>query len=207
MDLSAWHREFGAACFTLAPTTPGKLLTALGVTATPEPVGDLVKELRDHHEYAWSMENIDAPDDQETPLIAAAALDGEWSVAVEVDGMTGYVGCARPILTSLSQSFGRACSCYYDTGNAQVLTSADGAEAVRVNTLSGRRDAVLPPEQEQALTDAGFAGGGFRTLAPRLQQMRDIERLDVALNALTGLRLADCVNAADWIAAQTHSRN
>jgi hypothetical protein len=206
MDLSAWHREFGAACFTLAPTTPRNLLTALGVTTAPEPVRDLVKELRDHHEYAWSMENIDAPGDQETPLIAAAALDGEWSVAVEVDGMTGYVGCAGPMLRSLSQSFGRAGSCYYDTGNAQVFTSTEGAGPVRVNTLSGRRDAALPPEQEQALTDAGFAGGGFRTLAPRLQQMRDIERLDVALNALTGRHLADCINAADWIAGQTHSR-
>ncbi|MFJ9582806.1 DUF6461 domain-containing protein [Streptomyces acidicola] len=206
MDLFAWHREFGAACFTLAPTTPRNLLTALGVTMAPEPVGDLVKELRDHREYAWLMENIDVPEDQETPLIAAAALDGGWSVAVEVDGMTGYVGCRSSMLQSLSRSFGRACSCYYDTGNAQVFTSAEGAGPLGVDTLSGRRHAALPTEEEQALTDAGFAGGDFHTLAPRIQQMRSIERLDVALNALTGRHLVDCINAADWIAGQTHSR-
>ncbi|MET9835979.1 hypothetical protein ABZ078_43405 [Streptomyces sp. NPDC006385] len=205
MDLSEWYRECGAAAFTLAPTSPQKLLTALGVVEY-QTVEDVLKELQEHHEYAWVQENMGAPEDRETPLLAAAAVDNDWSVAIEVDGMTGWTGCKTQILRSLSESYGIAYSCFYDSRNAQVLVSSNGMNPAYINTLSGGRRGELAPDMDRALTEAGFHGGGFRALAPHLQEMRDVERLDTAFYAVSRHHLTDCVNADGWIAGQTSSR-
>ena len=199
MDLYEWHRRFGAAAFTLAPTSPQELLTGLGVVEY-QVVDDVLKELREHHEYAWVQENTGAPEDREAPLLAAAAVDSEWSVALEVDGMTGWVGCDAQILRSVSDSYGIAYSCFYDSGNAQVFMSRDGMEPASINTLSGRRRGDLAEDTNRSLIEAGFHDGGFRSLAPHLQEMRDVERLDIAFHAVSRHRLVDCVNKGGWIA-------
>lgn len=199
MDLYEWYRRFGAAAFTLAPTSPQELLTGLGVVEY-QMVGDVLKELREHHEYAWIQENTGAPEDREAPLLAAAAVDSEWSVALEVDGMTGWVGCDTQILRSVSNSCGIAYSCFYDSGKAKVFISCDGMEPTGINTLSGNRWGALAEDVDRSLTEAGFRGGGFRSLAPHLQEMRDVERLDTAFYAISRHRLIDCVNANGWIA-------
>ncbi|MGY1454328.1 hypothetical protein [Streptomyces sp. SS8] len=199
MDPYEWYRRFGAVAFTLAPASPRGLLTGLGV-AEYQVVDDVLEELREHHEYAWIQENTGAPEVREAPLLAAAAVNSEWSVALEVDGMTGWVGCDTQILRSVSDSCGVAYNCFHDSGKAQVSISRDGMEPAGINTLSGNRWGALGEDVDRSLTEAVFRGGGFRSLAPHLQEMRDVERLDTAFYAISRHRLTDCVNANGWIA-------
>jgi hypothetical protein len=197
MDLHLLYRDFGAAAFTLAPTSPERLLALLGA-AHPQPIANPLPELHDHKEHAWSLQQSGSSD--EAPLIICHSASPTWSLALEVDGMTGWTGCAPNALHTLSAAVGAVYSAYFDQEDARVLTAADGGDLGGIDAISGRRWGPLTSYAAQRLDAAGFHDAG---ISSELSDAIYIDRLDAAFTAITGHSLDACLAGPGWIGAAT----
>lgn len=196
MDIHLLYRDFGAAAFTLAPAAPERLLTLLGA-AHPQPIDHPLRELRAHKERAWSLEQSRSGA-HAAPLIICRSASPAWSIALEVDGMAGWTGCAPNALRSVSAAVGIVYSAYFDQEDARVLTAVDGGEPGGIDAASGRRWGSLTSAAVQRLDAAGFHDGG---ISSELSHAIHIDRLDAAFTAIAGHRLDACLTGARWIGA------
>jgi hypothetical protein len=200
-ELRAVVEGCGGAGFTIAPASPDELLAALGV-AQIHPVDDMLRELLENRLYDQLVEGT-ANSGREPSMLFCRQVDSDWSFVLEIDGTTGWVGCATQLLCEVSESFGIACSAFFDPNHARIFVSEDGELPCRLDVLTGDRSRELDDSLDVALVEAGFRHGGPRVMAPHLLELVSLDRIDVALTAVTGKSLSECLTGSNWICGLT----
>ncbi|MFD7407334.1 hypothetical protein ACFV7R_32760 [Streptomyces sp. NPDC059866] len=145
LDLTSVWGEGWA--LTLAPRSPSFCLTAMGVTdAAPLPEGLAAFAQR-------------SPFAGPPVLLAAAALDDEWSIVVESEAQTGWVGTHPDVLEALATPLAPACTITSDPNKVQVLFREHGRRVGGMEALTNRRWGHFGEETRRALRGAGFPDG------------------------------------------------
>ncbi|MGW7361320.1 hypothetical protein ACWGI0_33060 [Streptomyces sp. NPDC054802] len=183
---------------TLAPVgDPVDLLATLGVES-PERLDDVAEALREHAERALVMESW-PPQGRMPPMLAASGPAGGWSVAVQVSGILGWEGCTPSRLGEMAERYGFVCSAYFDADDAKLYLAERGGLLGELDVVKGLRRGTVGGAAGERLTRAGFDLAGVPGMASELRELLSYERLGVALAAVTGYSLDDCVACEEWL--------
>ncbi|MGW7535138.1 DUF6461 domain-containing protein [Amycolatopsis sp. NPDC054798] len=184
LDLVA---EFGEAwCVTVVRERgPDEVLAKMGTT--PGSIGSAAVE--------------DVPfgvTDRE--LVLARALPGrDWTLAVELDGPTGFLGWRRELLAALSADGGAAGAAVFLPNVQEVSAAEDGRVAAVIDPLhSYRRSGADPDRFVGPMRDLGFRVDDQDDTAGAVRDLPPGALITLLLEVVTGVELDAAAFAGPW---------
>ncbi|MHC3455761.1 DUF6461 domain-containing protein [Streptomyces prasinus] len=186
MDLTELFGE--GWCVTLAPAAAMEVLERMGVTG--------VAEVPDGLERA--SERLVRGGDAGVLLLGREVAVG-WSVVVELEGTTGWVGVDSSVLSALSDGGRVAVSAYEDPNQLEVHVARDGAVVGWLDAVTGRCFGEGFGSAGKALTAVGFPLAGAEELSGDAASLGPSERAVLALRMVTGVQLTEDLFEGPWI--------
>jgi hypothetical protein len=175
-------------CVTLAPGAAAEVLEHMGVT--------VVVEVPDGLERA--TERLVRGGGAGVLLLGHEVAAG-WTMVVELEGTTGWVGMDSFVLAALSGGGRIAVSACEDPNQLTVYVAGDGTVLGWLDAVTGRRFGEDFGPAGQALTAAGFPEAGADEPSGEAAALGPSERAVLALREMTGVQLEECLFEEPWI--------
>ncbi|WP_331735686.1 DUF6461 domain-containing protein (plasmid) [Streptomyces sp. NBC_01166] len=180
---------FGEAwCVTLAPGDPSEALERMGVAA----LGVMPDGLK------RATERLVLGDDSGVLLLGCEVAAG-WTLVVELEGTTGWVGANQEVLAALSGDGRTAVSAYEDPNQLTVHMAVNGAVLGWLDAVTGRRFGEDFGSAGEALTAAGFPDTADGEPSGEAAALEPSERAALALREVTGVQLEDDHLEGPWL--------
>lgn len=186
MDLTELFGE--AWCVTLAPGGPSQALERMGVAA--------LGVMPDGLERA--TERLVQGDGSGVLLLGCEVAAG-WTLVVELEGTTGWVGTNQEVLAALSEGGRTAVSVYEDPNQLTVHIAVNGAVLGWLDAVTGRRFGEDFGPAGEALTAAGFPDTAADEPSGEAAALEPSERAALALREVTGVQLEDDHFDGPWL--------
>ncbi|MFJ8387704.1 DUF6461 domain-containing protein [Streptomyces sp. NPDC094438] len=184
-------------CVTLTRQPPVKALQHMGVdTPTRRPHG------LDQASRRLTATPERVPPGGTVMLLAHQAGPG-WTLIMELDGLTGWVGMREDVLSALSADGTGACSAMRDPNRFQILYAEAGRVLAGLDPTTGRRWGTPDDRLAHALTAAGFAADDTGEMTDELARWNSSQRTVAALHAATGVHLAAETFRDPWLGGLT----
>ncbi|PRW61937.1 DUF6461 domain-containing protein [Actinopolyspora mortivallis] len=176
-------------CVTLTRRSPTETLHMMGV----EP----------RRQRPVTVEEVTARRDRivdyEVPVtLLARSLGSVWSLVLELEGYSGWVGTAPEVLETLSSEGGLAGSAMYLPDEQEVLCARDGNVAVGVDPRTGRLWGGKAEAFRPMLNEAGLGRNGDGSWWPGLEELSMAQRAVLALETVLGIRLEQSMLEGPW---------
>ena len=180
------------------------------VTVTPLPVDDALRTMG-VEDPAPMPEGLSAASQRlatPTPgaggvlLLARPAAPG-WSLILELEGTTGWVGVDDDILGALSTDTGTACTIVRDPNKIEAWFAVHGRTVGGISTVTGRRWGPLTPRLSSALTDLGYPDDPDDEPTSDIETWTYSQAAALVLHAATGVHLPHDMTTAPWTGGQT----
>ncbi|MGC4808216.1 hypothetical protein [Micromonospora sp. DT233] len=163
------HQTLGEGwCITVAALRAEETLHRMGV-AEPRDIPDAVRLVADRL-------STRRPGDRSV-LLLAKQVTARWTMALELEATTGWVGLDHAVLSRLSAAGGAACSVMSDPNQVNATFAVDGQVNATLDLISGRVWGT-PPEPVVAT----FGAGGPRSRT----DLTFSQRAAAVLEAMTG---------------------
>ncbi|MER5609894.1 hypothetical protein AB0F93_11180 [Micromonospora tulbaghiae] len=155
-------------CVTVAPLPAEETLRRMGV-ARPRELPDAVRLV---------AERLSTPrSGDRSVLLLAKRLTPRWTIALELEATTGWVGLDHAVLSGLSAADGLACSVRSDPNQVTATFAVGGQVNATLDLITGRTWGTPP-----ASVVAVFGDGGPRSRT----DLTFSQRATVVLEAMTG---------------------
>ncbi|MFF1452066.1 DUF6461 domain-containing protein [Streptomyces sp. NPDC058274] len=188
LDLTDVLGEGG--CVTLVRRGLIEVMSAMGVEG--------VREVR-WVEVADRLGELPRAELRDLPvMMLARSLPSGWTVVVEVDGWTGWVGAQRDVLERLSEGGGAAASLWRSPNNEEVLYAEDGEILGGFDPTTGHRWGAHQDKFGPVAEALGFSLSGVEDQGEDLLPLSVGQRCACALEALTGVRLTRAMFDDPW---------
>ncbi|MFJ4966920.1 DUF6461 domain-containing protein [Streptomyces sp. NPDC088729] len=175
-------------CVTLAPGSPAEVLGALGVVSAGEVSDGLERAtVRLVNGAGGGV------------LLLGCHVAAGWSMAVELEGSTGWVGMDPAVLSALSSGGGIAVSACEDPNQLTVQLASDGAVLGWIDAVTGRRFGEDFGPLGEDLTAAGFPAPGEDEPSGAAAVLGPSQRAALAMRAATGIELDEEVFDGPWL--------
>jgi hypothetical protein len=186
-DLTA---RFGEAwCVTLAPRAVGKALEGVGVVA-PAELADGLARVTERLEVGYGSR-------ADVLLIGRQVAEG-WTLVLEVEGSTGWVGLAPGVLAGLSHDDQMAACARADPNQIDVHFAGEDGSVARLDVVTGLRIGDFGEQLAGALTTVGFPAGDAAEFSGVAAGLGFAQRALLALEAATGVGLTDEMFSGPW---------
>ncbi|MEU1122982.1 DUF6461 domain-containing protein [Streptomyces sp. NPDC005899] len=186
MDLTELFGE--AWCVTLAPGDAAGVLKRMGAAT----VGVMPNGLE------RATERLVQGGGRGVLLLGCEVAAG-WSLVVELEGTTGWVGASQDVLAALSGG-GRSAVCAYEDPNQLVVHFAvDGAVLGWLDAVTGRRFGDDFGAAGEVLTAAGFPDTAAGEPSGEAAALEPSERAVLALREMTGVQLEEDHFHGPWL--------
>jgi hypothetical protein len=180
-------------CVTLARTPPREALMFMGVD-TPSSLPNGLEEVTDR----LTARRWDQPREPDVLLLARQAAP-KWTLVLELEGTTGWIGMDHEVLALLSTELGKACSIMSDPNRQVVLFAEDGQVRVGLDPLTARRWGTPSTQLAEALTSIGFPEDDDGEMADALARRTSSQRAVLAAQAATGVQLTTETFNNPWL--------
>ncbi|MGW0929036.1 DUF6461 domain-containing protein [Streptomyces sp. NPDC002644] len=185
MDLTELFGE--GWCVTLAAGSAAEVLGVMGVVG-PGPVAGGLDEATER------LVNGTGPG----VLLVARQVASGWTVVVELEGSTGWVGMDPGVLGALSSGGRTAVSACEDPDEITVQVAHDGRLLGGVDAVSGRRSGEDLGAAGRALTAVGFPPPGVDEPTGEAAGAGPSGRAVLALRTVTGVVFDEDVFDGPW---------
>ncbi|ATW46698.1 DUF6461 domain-containing protein [Streptomyces peucetius] len=186
MDLTELFGE--GWCVTLAPGAAAEVLGCMGVVSAADVPDGL--ELATERLVSGGGTGV---------LLLGREVAVGWTMVVELEGTTGWVGMDPLVLSALSDGGKTAVSACEDPNQLTVHVARDGAVLGWLDVLSGRRFGDDFCAVGAALTAAGFPDIGADEPSGEAAGLDLSQRAVLALRAVTGVELEEDFFEGPWI--------
>ncbi|MCX4385783.1 hypothetical protein OG777_02410 [Micromonospora peucetia] len=156
-------------CITVTPLRAEETLQRMGV-AQPRDIPDAVQLVADRL-------SAQRPDDRSV-LLLAKQLTPQWTIALELEATTGWVGLDQAVLSQLSAAGGAACSVMSDPNQVNATFAVDGHVNATIDLITGR---VWGTPPEPVVATFGVGGPRSRT------DLTFSQRAAAVLETMTGV--------------------
>lgn len=177
-QLADLHQIFGEGwCVTLAALPADEALRRMGVE-DPAPAPDGLGAFRGRStSRRWA----------EPVLLLGRSVSANWSVVIEMEGSTGWVGAQPEVLERLARPGHPACTAYSNPNQTVVLFREHDGAVCGIDPLSGRRWGDYSTDLSDALIALGFPVGYATEDDPVPEPYRPAVAALLAIQAATGV--------------------
>jgi hypothetical protein len=185
MDLTGLFGE--GWCVTLAAGDPAEVLDVMGVEAAGPVVGGL-------DEATERLVTGAGPG----VLLLGRRIAVGWTLVVELEGTTGWVGMNAAVLAALSSNGRTAASACEDPNQLTVQVAQDGLVLGWIDAVTGRRSGEDFGPVGRALTAAGFPSPGVDEPTGEAAAAGPSARALLALRTVTGVAFDEDIFDGPW---------
>jgi hypothetical protein len=171
------------------------------VTATRRPIADTLRHMGVREPTAMPdgltrvTQRLLGKDRPGVLLLARQAAPG-WTIVLELEGTTGWVGAQPDVLHRLSAAGGMACSMVRDPNRIIVLFAEDGHVRAGLDAITGRRWGSIGRRLAVALAAAGLPDD--EEPVGEIAGWTSSQVAAAAMQAATGIRFHDKLFNDPW---------
>lgn len=132
-------------------------------------------------------------------LLLGREVAAGWTIVVELEGTTGWVGLDACVLAALSAGGQTAVSACEDPNQLTVYVAREGAVLGWVDAVTGRRFGEDFGWVGPALTAVGFPAAGEEGMSGEAAVLSPAGRAVLALRAVTGVQLEQDFFEGSWV--------